>query len=83
MIFATTTPVKPVNPNQKNEIITEYNKRIVEFMNNENVMINDLGALVSEDKDKYISNDNIHLSDEGKKACAKAIADYVRKIDTV
>ncbi|MEE1351739.1 MAG: SGNH/GDSL hydrolase family protein [Clostridia bacterium] len=83
VIFATTTPVKPVNPNQKNEIITEYNKRIVEFMNNENVMINDLGALVSEDKDKYISNDNIHLSDEGKKACAKAIADYVRKIDTV
>lgn len=83
VIFATTTPVKPINPNQKNEIITEYNKRIIEFMKNEGVMINDLGARVSEDKDRFISGDNIHLSEDGKKMCADAIAECVRKIDNM
>ena len=81
VIFATTTPVKPINPNQKNDIITEYNKAIVEFMENENVVISDLNKLVSENIDEYISPDNIHLSAEGKKACAKVIAECIRKVD--
>ena len=80
VIFATTTPVKPANPNQKNEIITEYNKRITEFMHEQNVAVNDLNALVSSDIDRYISSDCIHLSEEGKSACAKQIAEYVRSI---
>lgn len=80
IIFATTTPVKPINPNQKNEVITEYNKHIVDFMKKEGVLINDLNALVSENIDEYISADNIHLSDAGKKACAKQIAKYIRNI---
>lgn len=80
VIFATTTPVKPINPNQKNEIITEYNKHIVDFMNKEGVVVNDLNSLVSKNIDEYISADNIHLSDAGKKACAKQIAKYIRDI---
>ena len=80
IIFATTTPVKPENPNQKNDIITEYNKHIVEFMKKEGVVINDLNALVTSDIDRYISGDNIHLSAEGKAACAKQIAEYIRRI---
>ncbi len=80
IIFATTTPVKPENPNQKNDIITEYNKHIVEFMKKEGVVINDLNALVTSDIDRYISCDNIHLSAEGKAACAKQIAEYIRRI---
>lgn len=81
VIFATTTPVKPQNPNQKNEIITEYNKAITEFMEKEGVMINDLNKLVSENIDEYISADNIHLSECGKKACAAQIAECIRKIN--
>ena len=80
VIFATTTPVKPQNPNQKNDIITEYNKAIIEFMKKEGVVINDLGAIVSKDKDKYLSEDNIHLSEAGKELCAKACADHIRRI---
>lgn len=80
IIFATTTPVKPENPNQKNDIITEYNKHIVEFMKKEGVVINDLNALVTSDIDRYISGDNIHLSAEGKAACAKQIAEYIRRV---
>lgn len=80
IIFATTTPVKPEKEDQKNEIITEYNNRIVEFMKKENIVINDLNSLVSTDPDKYICDDNMHLSEEGKKVCAKQVAEYIRKI---
>lgn len=81
VIFATTTPVKPQNPNKKNEIITEYNRHIVEFMEREGVMINDLNALVTDNIDEFISADNIHLSEAGKTACAAQIADCIRKIN--
>ncbi len=80
IIFSTITPVKPQNPNQKNDIITEYNKYIVDFMDKKGVVINDLNALVASDLDKYLSQDNIHISDEGKIACANQIAKYVRDI---
>lgn len=80
IIFATTTPVKPQNPNQKNEIVTEYNRHITAFMKKEGVVINDLNSLVSNDVDKYISEDNIHLSDDGKKLCAKAAAELIRRV---
>ena len=80
VIFATITPVKP-GTHQKNEIIQEYNERIIEFMKSENVVINDLGALVSEDIEKYISEDKIHLSMDGKIICGKAVAKAIREID--
>ncbi len=83
IIFATTTPVKPENPNQKNDIIVEFNKRIVEFMEKENVMINDLNAVVNSNLDEYLAPDNIHLSEAGKAACGKAVAECVKKISTL
>ena len=80
VIFATITPVKS-GTHQDNDIIQEYNRRIIEFMKSENVVINDLGALVSENIDEYISEDKIHLSEKGKEACGKAVAKYIREID--
>ena len=80
IIFATTTPVKP-GTHQRNDIIQEYNERITEFMKQENVMVNDLGALVSENIEEYISEDKIHLSEKGKELCGKAVANCIRKID--
>lgn len=80
IIFATTTPVRPENPNQDNNIISEYNKQIIAFMKKQDVVINDLNMLVSEDVDRFIGDDNIHLSDEGKKYCAKAAAEIIRRM---
>ena len=80
IIFATITPVKP-GTHQDNDVISEYNRRIIEFMKSENVVINDLGALVSENIDEYIFDDKIHLSESGKIACGKAVADIIRKVD--
>ena len=80
IIFSTITPVKP-GINQDNDIIKEYKNRIIEFMKSENVFINDLGALVSENMDEYISEDKIHLSEKGKEICGKAVAKCIREID--
>ena len=80
VIFATITPVKP-GTHQDNNIIQEYNRRIIEFMKSENVVINDLGALVSENIDEYICEDKIHLSEKGKELCGKAVAKCIREID--
>ena len=80
IIFATTTPVKPQKFDQDNGIIAEYNRRITEFMRAEGVIINDLNKIVSEDLDKYLADDNIHLSDEGKILCGKAVAEHIRKM---
>lgn len=80
IIFATTTPVKPQNPNQKNEIITEYNKQIKMMMEKENVIINDLNALVSSHIDQYICEDHIHLNEAGKIVCGRRVADEILKI---
>ena len=80
VIFATLTPVKP-GTHQNMDIIQEYNRRIIEFMKSENVVINDLGALVSENIDEYICEDKIHLSEKGKEVCGKAVAKYIREID--
>ena len=80
VIFATTTPVKP-GTHQRNEVIEEYNKRITEFMESENVPINDLWSVVSENIDEYISEDKIHLSEKGKKVCGEAVAKCIRELD--
>lgn len=79
IIFATITPVKP-GTNQVQETIDKYNKRIIEFMEKEGVMINDLGAIVSENVDEYISEDKIHLTAKGKEVCGKAVAECIKRI---
>jgi len=80
VIFATTTPVRPQITGQKNEIIDAYNVCAVEYMKLNGIMINDLNALVSRDKDKYLCEDNMHLSNEGVRVCGKAVAECVRAI---
>ncbi len=80
IIFATTTPVKPENPNQVNDIIVEYNSAITDYMKKEGVVINDLYTLVSDNIDECIAMDNIHLSEYGREVCAKQVAEYIRNI---
>ena len=81
VIFATTTPVTPQNPYNKNSDIEKYNARIVPLLKEKGIIINDLYQLVSSDIDQYIrKDDNIHLTDEGIKVCAEQVADVIRKV---
>jgi len=83
IIFATSTPVHPDRPFKntewawRNEEIDRYNEAALELMKNEGIPINDLHALVAEDVDKYLSEDMLHLSQEGIKKCAERVVKII------
>lgn len=78
VIFATTTPVLDANPHNKNSTIKRFNEIAVAALEAEGVVINDLNALLLDEKERYIRDtDNIHLTDEGVEICARAVAKLV------
>ncbi len=78
VIFATTTPVNPKNPYDKNDVIERYNKIIVPLLRKKGVIINDLHSLVATDIERYISDDYIHLTEDGAKLCANQVAKIIK-----
>ena len=78
VIFATTTPVRPENPYDKNDVIERYNALIVPLLREKGVIINDLHSLVAQDIYRNISKDNIHLSEEGIRPCAEQVAKMIQ-----
>ena len=79
VIFSTTTPANEKNPHHNNKRIAEYNLAVTEALTELDVQINDLFALVSQDIERYICEDLIHLSEAGIEVCAKSVADAIRK----
>jgi len=81
VIFATTTPVDPRHPYNKNSDIERYNAVLVPLLKEKGIVINDLYKLVSADICKYIREDDlIHLTDEGTRVCAEQTADIIKKV---
>lgn len=81
VIFATTTPITLANPYTKNSDIEKYNDALVTKLKEKGVIINDLYSLVATDIDRYLSDDNIHLSKEGVLLCAKQVADTILSVE--
>lgn len=79
IIFSTTTPVRYANKYNKNEVIERYNNLIVPKLRERGVIINDLNSLLKPDIDRYICDDNIHLTKEGIELCANQVADCIRE----
>ena len=80
VIFATTTPVRKENPYNSNEDIDKFNSIIVPELKKLGIEINDLNGLLKKDINKYICDDNIHLSEAGKELCANQVAEYIKKL---
>ncbi len=80
VIFATTTPVTEKNVYSKNSIIERYNEIIVSLLEQRGIIINDLHSLVATDIDRYIRDDNIHLTEEGARLCAKQVAEVIKSV---
>jgi len=84
IIWATSTPVHPERPfrddqwSWRNEEIDEYNRVALEVMTRHGIAINDLHAVVGSDVDRYLSEDQLHLSEEGQRVCAEAVVEVVR-----
>ena len=79
VIFATTTPVSPLNPHTKNAEVKKYNDAVVPLLIERGVIINDLYSLVAADLGRYISSDKTHLTEEGIEMCARAVAECIQK----
>ena len=79
VIFATTTPVRPENPYNRNEEVCRYNALVTEELKKLGVVINDLHALTVTDINTNIREDDlIHLTDEGIELCAAQVAAVIR-----
>ena len=79
VIFSTTTPVRPENVHNKNEVIEAYNEAIVPKLKEMGVVINDLYTPISENVYKYICDDTIHLSEDGIALAADMVEAVIRK----
>ena len=77
VIFATMTPVTARNKYNKNSDIERYNALVSDALSKKGVIINDLYSLVAADIDRYISDDEIHMSEEGIELCAKQVAKVI------
>ena len=61
------------------EQIIKYNEAIVQRLREKGIIINDLHALIYKNVDKYVSDDLIHLSEEGVELAAHQVADLILK----
>ena len=79
VIFCTTTPPRPAMWGHSIDRVREYNAAAVEALVPLGVRINDLGAVVIADPEKYVSAvDNLHLNADGCKMAAGLVADAVK-----
>ena len=73
-------PDYPVQDGQwvwRNEDIDRYNTAAIELMDANNVPVNNLHQRVSENREQYLSEDRLHLSESGQKKCAQDVADCI------
>ena len=79
VIFATTTPVRSDNPHNKNSVIEEYNAALAPRLADMGIVINDLYTPIAKDTDRFICDDRIHLSEEGKALAADLVESVIRR----
>ena len=77
LIFATTTPVHPENPYDRNEMIAAANAAVVPPLRALGVVINDLHSVIARDIPAYICDDKIHLTPAGIEAAATHNAAFI------
>jgi isoamyl acetate esterase len=79
VIFATSTPVLPANPYNRNSDIEHYNAVLVKELKAMGVAIDDLYSLVYPHLNDYISSkDLIHLTPLGAEKAADQVCDCIR-----
>lgn len=89
VIWATTTPVHPQRPflnNQwswKNNEIDKYNSIALDIMKKYKMPVNDLHSIVMSDIDRYLCEDQLHLSESGRNCCAGAVSRIIESYNTL
>lgn len=81
VIFATTTPVHPEYPYNRNTDIQRFNALLVSRLQEMGFVINDLYSVVAADIEKNICEDQIHLSEAGIAACSEKVVAAIKSFD--
>jgi len=55
-----------------------YNRIALELMESHGIPVNDLHSVVMENVDINLSDDQLHLSEVGKKKCADAVVSAIK-----
>ena len=79
IIFATCTPARPETPEWDKREIESYNRAAVALMQQHNIPINNLFAVVNENEAEYVSDDLIHLNRIGIQKVGQAVVDVLEK----
>ncbi|MCQ2742007.1 MAG: GDSL-type esterase/lipase family protein [Bacilli bacterium] len=88
-IFATTTPIfklpiptGEIAPNKlyTNEDVKEYNEAALKLMKEEGVVVDDLYSLMLQEPGYGKCSDNLHLTEECYKKCAKQASEVIRQV---
>ena len=79
VIFATTTPVHPTYPHNRNSVIEEYNAIIVPKLQEMGIIINDLYSIIAANHDENICEDKIHLSKTGAALAAAQVVKFIQE----
>lgn len=66
-----------------NREIALYNGIASAYFKSEGVPVNDLHSLIGSDTDRYICEDGIHLTDEGKEVAAEQVANQIRAMQSL
>jgi isoamyl acetate esterase len=79
VVWATTTPVHARFAFCDNATIDRYNAASAELMAREGIPVDDLHEVVRNGPESFFDEDGLHLSEQGRLACAQAVADAVRR----
>ncbi len=77
VIFATSTPARPENPEWDNGEIQEYNRAAVTVMERNGIAVNPLYGVVAGHEGEYLCDDLIHLNREGIQKVGQAVVDVL------
>lgn len=83
LIFATSTPTRaPLVSTGREELrrtdVVRLNEAVVPLLKDRGVLINDLYATVCRDEAKFVSEDGIHLSNDGMEVAGRQTAGMIR-----
>jgi len=78
LIFINTTPVSPRNIHNDNANIARFNAVAEKVMKEADVPVVDLYSAVMAALDRYICDDLIHLSEDGKELAAGLVSEAIR-----
>ena len=83
VIWATTTPVNEKWQSRRTEAdVVAYNEAAVEISRRLGVEVNNLNRIVTEaGRDRLLTPDGVHFTEQGQRVLGKAVADFIRGPD--